>query len=159
MCLSNSAQNQNCNRAVMTTCPMARRRPCKQVDTLGRSTCGQRGLAPKSYWHLRVCPNRPSSPAAALALGIDGLAMVSLTVGSIGASQSPKDARLKGEELSPQLASPPPLAVGDPAPHVARSFRALPEMRSHKVSGGAGCRSALRCIVGDDLGLVVQNHV
>ena len=60
------------------------------------------------------------SPAAALALGIDGLAMVSLTVGSIGASQSPKDARLNGEELSPQLASPPPLTVGDPAPHVAR---------------------------------------
>jgi rare lipoprotein A len=59
------------------------------------------------------------SPAAALALGIDGLAMVSLTVGSIGASQSPKDARLNGEELSPQ-ASPPPLTVGDPAPHVAR---------------------------------------
>jgi peptidoglycan lytic transglycosylase len=60
------------------------------------------------------------SPAAALALGIDGLATVSLTVGSIGASQSPKDARLNGEELSPQLASPPPLTVGDPAPHVAR---------------------------------------
>jgi rare lipoprotein A len=58
------------------------------------------------------------SPAAALALGIDGLAMVSLTVGSIGASQSSKDARLNGEELSPQ--SPPPLTVGDPAPHVAR---------------------------------------
>jgi rare lipoprotein A len=47
------------------------------------------------------------SPAAALALGIDGLAMVSLTVGRIRASQSPKDARLNGEELSPQLASPP----------------------------------------------------
>jgi rare lipoprotein A len=45
------------------------------------------------------------SPAAALALGIDGLAMVSLTVGSIGANQSPKDARLNGEELSHQLAS------------------------------------------------------
>jgi rare lipoprotein A len=48
------------------------------------------------------------SPAAALALGIDGLATVSLTVGSTGAGQTPKDASLNGEELPLQLAVPPP---------------------------------------------------
>jgi rare lipoprotein A len=60
------------------------------------------------------------SPAAALALGIDGLAMVSLTVGSTGAGQTPKDASLNGEELPLQLAVPPPLTLRDPAPQVAQ---------------------------------------
>jgi rare lipoprotein A len=60
------------------------------------------------------------SPAAALALGIDGLATVSLTVGSIGADQAPKDASLEGDERPLQLAVPPPLTIGDPASQVAQ---------------------------------------
>ena len=42
ICLRNSAQNQNCDRAVMTSCPMVRKDPpCKQVDTPGQSNSGQ----------------------------------------------------------------------------------------------------------------------
>ena len=60
------------------------------------------------------------SPAAALALGIDGLATVSLTVGSTGADQALKDASLDGDERPLQLPVTPPLTLGDPAPQVAQ---------------------------------------
>ncbi len=44
------------------------------------------------------------SPAAARALGIDGLASVSLTIGDIGGGELPQDAKLHdGKELSPPL--------------------------------------------------------
>ena len=44
------------------------------------------------------------SPAAARALGIDGLASVSLTVGGIGGGELSRDAKLHdGKELSPPL--------------------------------------------------------
>jgi hypothetical protein len=48
MCLSNSAQNQNCNRAVMTSCPMARRRPCKQGRHAGPVDLRSAGLPRKA---------------------------------------------------------------------------------------------------------------
>lgn len=60
------------------------------------------------------------SPAAALALGIEGLATVSLTVGSTGAGQAPKDASLDGDKRPLQLAVPPPSTLGDPAPQVTQ---------------------------------------
>jgi rare lipoprotein A len=44
------------------------------------------------------------SPAAARALGMDGLASVSLTVGGIGGGELSQDAKLHdGKELSPPL--------------------------------------------------------
>ena len=58
------------------------------------------------------------SPAAAQALGVDGLTPVSLIVGGVGGRKSPQDRRLPDnrEELPPQLAAPPLLIVSEPIP-------------------------------------------
>jgi rare lipoprotein A len=62
------------------------------------------------------------SPAAALALGVDGLASVSLTVGGAGGGESPQNGRLpdNGGEVPLPLAAPSLSTVTDPAAQAAQ---------------------------------------